>query len=116
MRINWSRGSWRLWVVGSLAWVVLSVMIIRPDKAANTLWKFRNVNVTFTDREVGIGDLPLAAAEERNVELRMEVARRLDHAKRKLKDFALVGLLPPAVALVIGFALVWAIRGFTVTV
>jgi hypothetical protein len=116
MRINWNRGSWRLWVVGSVAWVILSVAIIRPDEAVNTIWKFRNVNVTFTDREVGIGDLPLTATEERNVELRIEVARRLDRAKRTLEDFALFGLLPPAVALVIGFALVWAIRGFTVTV
>jgi hypothetical protein len=125
MQISWSRGLWRLWLVGSILWVGFVAVILRPDQAISTYWDFRNVNFLLSVREVvalsdnpfdqafgTAGHSPLSPEERRNLDLRMEAKRRFTDAKAKLQGFGLFGFIPPILIFSIGISLIWAARGF----
>ena len=90
MALRVARGLFRLWIVLSAVWILFVI--------ART-W-FDITHPILTDTEVG---LPPGMFDD------LIIAGRANNA---LKFGAALALLPPAVVLALGSALVWAFRGF----
>ena len=134
MRANWRRGLFRLWMVGTLIWLVGAVIALRPDQQVGRYLDFQHAEIGKTDtrtrqlvtlirvhRVNGLApdeiktkllegsDLSGDSAD-RMIELEMLLSAK-GHAKRQVILFLAIALLPPLILLALGGALSWATRG-----
>ena len=109
MKTNWRKGLLRLWLVGSVLWIVSVGAVLRVDTAAWTYWELRDLPQRI-EREIS-GESSLTP-EEQALLLFEDAPIRHKDAKERLLIFAGISIVSPLFALAFGSALVWAARGF----
>ena len=112
--MDWKRGLLRIWLVLAVIWI-LAVGSILPS-AMRTAWDFRDVPTeTRANARAAastgyyIGD---ARDDNSKIEATKELGRRLNSADAAFSTFLWAGLIPPFLALAVGTALWWAVKGF----
>ena len=117
--MNWNRGFFRLWLIGTVVWICLAAASILPS-AATTYWDFRSVpshmgadaRTTYEKSLTASNDMGGLTRVTDPTVATIELGRRLTKADNALNSFLWVGLLPPVVMLGVGTALAWALQGF----
>lgn len=116
--MNWSRGLLRLWVVGSVIWVVVFGTLGRIDKTIHSYWR--------VERGVSVVQNLLSSTSSETVQIKSGAFKprsvveadlsklRSARAQRRQDLLAKLGwtALPPLGFLVLGYLLYWAISGF----
>ena len=131
--MRWRRGFFRAWIVISVVWVGLAVMIAQPDTYRH-LWHKAKYEIAtpsgqkFTldssmprDHLVGILDTALRQEEARPGGTKVEpstrdsLLQRIDEGYRE-QDQALQAwiatIIPPVALLMLGIAIGWVVGGF----
>lgn len=123
MRINIGRGLFRLWLVGSLIWLLAVGIWLRPDRTVMHLWSGPSME------ELAFYSTPCSAEKDCspsdveyfiNFEKGNPSAQAVDRAEIRsddlwrLADDAVVSFGPNVAVLMLGTALLWAIRGFRI--
>jgi hypothetical protein len=126
--MNWRRGFWRLWIVGSVLWalaVAVLVNISSDEKSRGAyptpdghqtfvpwerIWSLDGQNSCAKARQedTSLGN-PFACFEPRKPE---RMLRGVLPTDAQVTAFLFLALVPSVVALVLGLAVAWIVRGF----
>ncbi len=131
MRANWRRVLLRLWLVGTVVWLLGALIALRPDQDLDRYLKFQHAEISEDDAQArqlvtlirvhrinGLAPNEIKAklldggklsseSADHMIELEMLLSAK-DHARRQIIVFLAVALLPPLVLLVLGGGLAWA--------
>jgi hypothetical protein len=114
-KMNWRRGLCRIWVVGSVTWMLLAGLVTDLPHATKTYWDFRHLPThTAADARAAYArdSSKAEAMTDQYAPVLKELGRRLTMADQRSVTFLWVGVAPPLIALVIGLGLTWAFEGF----
>jgi hypothetical protein len=113
--MNWRRGLCRIWVVGSIAWMLLAGLVTDLPHATKTYWDFKQLSThTAADARAAYArdSSKAEATTDQDAPVLKELGRRLAMADQNSVAFLWVGVAPPLIVLVIGLGLTWAFEGF----
>ena len=133
--MNIARGMFRLWIVVSVAWVLLLAGIMRPDQAARTYWNLKHVSANLESEasENGAGETeavpdsapnqpPWVIPEGRpgwwlpeGFTIRPspeELVKRRNRSLSTIRNFLGSAVLLPLILLLGGVVLGWVSKGF----
>ena len=102
--MNWKRGLFRFWIVGSTIWILVTAALI-VDEAISETGRMR------TEAEIASCKAVLKPDENPFSCFSPIVTRNFDTSK--LVDGLPLVFAPPVVVLALGMALGWAVAGFT---
>lgn len=128
--IQWEKGLFRLWLLGTTCWVVIILIQMYPSDYYSNYQRISDQLATypktFSDLEQGVlsGGRTLESGEFRNaVDLTSDIAlekqrqklseKQLELIRRQLVNSLLSGLGYPIFILLLGASLAWAIKGFS---
>jgi hypothetical protein len=128
--MNWKRGSFRLWIVASVGWLIFTAWSINLPLALSAFWNnYPSQHILDEERATGIKfdsngnkcvEPPHHQPETAEEFLGLCTFSPLDdtppitsdRAQAVIAQFAIEGLIPPMILLGVGLALVWAVAGF----
>lgn len=118
LRINWAKGSFRIWLILTLIWAVLIFMDERPDQQLRQYLAMRPA----IERAEALSNAPSdpVALPSGKLSTRAEVASDLVLMRERqtarwarLAGYVQFVLIPSFLLLALGVMVGWAIRGFS---
>src|SRR5271165_3490167 len=104
--MNWAKGLFRLWIVGSSLWVIFNFLVVGPENGGPRIWQL-SLNSVAQKTAHPPHDIDLGLPQEDPF---AQFADANPPSAWGSPDFWKVTLIPPVVILAIGSAFVWAFK------
>lgn len=115
--MNWSRGLFRLWLVLSTIWLVIAVIVLRPDEEITLYIDSHRKASELAEDLRGYSDQSMTTEQQAALLQAKEARFMAAHAKTlrhrgNIISISVTAFSPPILALAVGGGLLWAMRGF----